>query len=79
MKLPLYDLTPSTQNNWIAPSATVIGEVNLYRYASVWYNAVVRGDINRVNIGSFSVVGENSVLATAPALPTGMPATLKIG
>ncbi len=27
MKLPLYDLEPRTENNWIAPSATVIGEV----------------------------------------------------
>ena len=27
MKLPLYDIEPRTENNWIAPSATVIGEV----------------------------------------------------
>ena len=27
MKLPLYDLEPRTENNWIAPSATIIGEV----------------------------------------------------
>jgi len=79
MKLPLYDLTPRTQNNWIAPSATVIGEVNLFRFATVWYNAVIRGDINRINIGKFTSIGENSVLLTAPSLPTGLPAFLKIG
>ena len=38
MKLPLYDLEPRTENNWIAPSATVIGEVILRRFATVWYN-----------------------------------------
>ena len=27
MKLPLYDIEPRTENNWIAPSATIIGEV----------------------------------------------------
>merc|ERR1719243_346409 len=68
MKLPLYDLEPRTQNNWIAPSATVIGEVTLKRFASVWYNAVIRGDINKVEINQFSSIGENTVLHTAPSL-----------
>ena len=63
----------------MAPSATIIGEVDIRRFASVWYNAVVRGDINRVVIGPFASVGERSVLATAPSLPTGMPARLTIG
>ena len=49
------------------------------RFASVWYNAVIRGDINRVEIGNFSSIGENSVLHTAPSLPTGMLAKLSIG
>lgn len=79
MKLPLYDLEPRTQNNWIAPSATVIGEVNLKRFASVWYNAVIRGDINKVEINQFTSIGENSVLHTAPSLPTGMNAKLTVG
>jgi carbonic anhydrase/acetyltransferase-like protein (isoleucine patch superfamily) len=56
--LPLYDLEPRSENAWIAPNATIgtvqpiitklVGEVIIKRYASVWYNAVVRGDINRV-------------------------------
>jgi len=50
MKLGLYDIEPRTENNWIAPSATIIGEVQLKRFASVWYNAVIRGDINKVEI-----------------------------
>ena len=58
MKLPLYDLEPRTENSWIAPSATLgksipssfilVGEVIVRRWASVWYNSVIRGDINRV-------------------------------
>jgi len=57
----------------------VIGEVQLRRFASVWYNAVIRGDINRVDVGYFTSIGENSVLHTAPSLPTGMNAKLFIG
>ena len=49
------------------------------RFASVWYNAVIRGDINRVEVGGFSSIGENSVLSTAPALPTGMQAKMVVG
>ena len=79
MKLPLYDIEPRTENNWIAPSATVIGEVQIRRFASVWYNAVIRGDINRVDVGHYSSIGENTVLLTAPTLPTGMPANLTVG
>ena len=79
MKLSLYDLEPRTEQNWIAPSATVIGEVQLRRFASVWYNAVVRGDINKVEVNQFASIGENSVLHTAPSLPTGMQAKLTVG
>lgn len=74
MKLPLYDIEPKTENNWIAPNATVIGETHLRRFASVWYNAVIRGDINRIEVGPFTSIGENSVLLTAASLPTGMKA-----
>ena len=79
MKLPLYDIEPRTENNWIAPSATIIGEVQIKRFASIWHNVVIRGDINRVDIRNFACIGENSVLHTAPSLPTGMQAKLWVG
>ena len=78
-KLPLYDLHPKTENNWIAPNATVIGEVTLRRWVSVWYNAVIRGDINGVDINNFTSIGDNTVIHTAASLPTGMPAKVHIG
>lgn len=49
------------------------------RFSSVWYNAVVRGDINRIDIFPYSSIGENTVLHTAPSLPNGMVAHLTIG
>ena len=57
----------------------IVGEVSMKRWSSVWYNSVVRGDINRVDIGSFSSIGDNTVLHTAASLPTGMQAKLTIG
>ena len=40
---------------------------------------MIRGDINRVDVMHFACIGENSVLHTAPSLPTGMKANLHIG
>ena len=79
VRLPLYDLMPRFDNNWVAPNATVVGEVAVHKWASIWYNSVIRGDINRVTIGSFSSIGDNCVVHTAAALPTGMSAAVEIG
>ena len=56
-----------------------MGEVLIRRWASVWYNSVVRGDINAVHIGLFTSIGDNTVIHTAASLPTGMPAKVEIG
>ena len=79
MKLPLYDLEPKLENCWVAPNSTVVGEVRIRRWSSVWYNCVIRGDINRVDIHNFTSIGDNTVILTAAALPTGMPAKVYIG
>ena len=56
-----------------------MGEVIVKKWASIWYNSVVRGDINRVTIGAFTSIGDNCVVHTAAALPTGMSAAVVIG
>ena len=47
---------------FIAPGAVVIGAVTLGEESSVWYTAVLRGDINRITIGAQSNVQDGSVL-----------------
>ena len=45
----LYDLAPKVQlNAYVAPNATVVGQVTIGMESSVWYGAVIRGDINEV-------------------------------
>ncbi len=41
-------------NAFVAPSASVVGDVRIGRESSVWYGAVLRGDINFISIGEFS-------------------------
>jgi carbonic anhydrase/acetyltransferase-like protein (isoleucine patch superfamily) len=47
---------------FVVPTATVIGDVTLGEYASVWYGAVLRGDINRIVIGPRTNVQDCAVI-----------------
>jgi carbonic anhydrase/acetyltransferase-like protein (isoleucine patch superfamily) len=53
------------QGVYIAQGARVIGDVTLGDHSSVWYNAVLRGDINRIVIGHHTNIQDNSVLHLA--------------
>lgn len=50
---------------WIAEDAAVIGEVKMKEFSSIWYNCTVRGDVNRIEIGAYSNIQDNSVLHVA--------------
>lgn len=54
---------------FIAKTATVIGDVTLGAQSSVWYGAVLRGDINRIVVGHHSNVQDNAVLHLADDFP----------
>ena len=57
------------KNVYIAKGAVVIGDVTMGDNSSVWYNAVVRGDINKIVIGEGSNVQDNAVLHLADDFP----------
>src|SRR6186997_1792402 len=50
---------------YIAEGAVVVGDVTLGDHSSVWYNAVLRGDINRIVVGHHSNIQDNAVLHLA--------------
>ena len=52
------------------PSATVIGDVTIEEESSVWYGAVLRGDINRILIGPRSNIQDNAVVHLDTGFPT---------
>lgn len=57
------------KNVYIARGAVVLGDVTLGDDASVWYNAVVRGDINRIVIGRGTNIQDNAVIHLADEFP----------
>jgi len=54
---------------YIARGAVVIGDVTLGDFSSVWYNAVLRGDINRIEIGHHTNIQDNAVIHLADEFP----------
>ena len=46
----------------IAPSATIVGDVTLGEDTSVWYGAVIRGDMGAISIGAGSNIQDNCVI-----------------
>ncbi|KAG8461639.1 hypothetical protein KFE25_001257 [Diacronema lutheri] len=76
----LYEKRPSMAADvFVAPSASVIGDVILNDGVSVWYGAVVRSDVNPVTIGGYTNIQERAVVHAATSTPTGFKANCSIG
>ncbi len=65
--------------SYVAPGAIVVGEVKLGAHASVWFNSVVRGDSDRVEIGEASNVQDNSTVHQDEGQPARIGARVTIG
>lgn len=64
---------------WIAPNASVIGDVHLASQSSVWFGVVIRCDNEPVHIGERSNVQDNSVLHSDPGHPLKIGAGVTVG
>jgi carbonic anhydrase/acetyltransferase-like protein (isoleucine patch superfamily) len=60
---------PANGRAWVAPNATVLGNVTLEEDASVWFNAVLRGDNEPIVVGARSNIQDGCVLHTDPGFP----------
>lgn len=66
-------------DGWVAPGAQVIGDVVLSSEASVWFNAVLRGDNEAIRLGPRSNVQDGAVLHTDMGFPLTIGADCTIG
>lgn len=67
------------EDYFVADNATVIGRVRLGNNASVWFNAVIRGDKDLISIGENSNVQDGAVLHTDPGVPLSVGSNVTIG
>lgn len=56
--------------SFIAPNAIVIGNVQIGKGANIWYNAVIRGDVERIEIGEYTNIQDGAVLHGDSGQPT---------
>jgi carbonic anhydrase/acetyltransferase-like protein (isoleucine patch superfamily) len=70
MLYSLGDLHPKIDEPcYIAPDAAVIGDVHLHADTSIWFGAVLRGDVERITVGRGSNIQDGSVLHCDPGAP----------
>ena len=65
--------------HYIAANASVIGSVRLHTGVSIWFNAVLRGDNDWIDIGEYSNVQDGAVLHTDPGIVLEVGARVTIG
>ncbi|SRR5690554_3501125 len=73
--------TPSIPEDcFIAENATIVGEVVMGKNCSVWFNAVIRGDVNSIEIGNKVNVQDGAIIhATYKVSPTKIGNNVSIG
>ena len=63
MILPVHEIYPQWgENCFIAENATIVGDVVMGRDCSVWFNAVIRGDVNQIRIGNKTNIQDGVVI-----------------
>ncbi|MGZ9073791.1 MAG: gamma carbonic anhydrase family protein, partial [Rhodoplanes sp.] len=83
--MPIYEIDgvrpefPPDGQSWVAGTAVLIGRVRLLSEASVWWNAVLRGDNEWIEVGVRSQVQDNATLHTDPGYPLTIGSDCVIG
>lgn len=78
--LALDGRTPRLHSgSWVAPNASVIGQVTLGERASVWYSATLRADFDPIDIGPGTNVQDGATIHADPGFPVTIGARVTIG
>ena len=67
------------KDSWVAQNATLIGKVIIKKEANIWFNVVLRGDIEPIIIGERTNVQDGSVFHTDPGCPLTLGKNVTIG
>ncbi|PIN15778.1 Dynactin, subunit p25 [Handroanthus impetiginosus] len=73
-KVPLVD-----KDAFVAPSASIVGDVHVGQKSSIWYGCVLRGDVNYISIGTGTNIQDNSLVHVAKSNLSGKVLPTLIG
>lgn len=77
---PVYWPAPDcSKAAFVAPNSTIMGQVLLKEGCSIWYGAVLRGDVERIEIGAHCNVQDGAVLHGDPGQPTVLEDYVTVG
>jgi len=81
MKYALGDHRPQMTGDdcWVAPNATLIGDIIMEKDSSVWFGAVLRGDNEPIRLGEGTNIQDNSVLHADPGFPLTLERHVTVG
>lgn len=75
--IPILGHTPKLADDvFVAPGSRLIGDIEIGAGSSVWYNCVLRGDVNRIRIGARTNIQDGSVIhvdSPKPGSDAGLP------
>lgn len=78
--LPYQDKKPQIGKHvYIAPGAQIIGDISIGEYSSIWFNCVLRGDIEAITIGDRTNIQDLCVIHTNRGQPTVIEDDVSIG
>jgi carbonic anhydrase/acetyltransferase-like protein (isoleucine patch superfamily) len=61
--LPVKGISPRIDEScFVAENATIVGDVAIGKQSSIWFNAVVRGDVNSIRIGEYTNIQDGAVI-----------------
>ena len=67
------------KESWFAPNSVLIGNVTLKKDANVWFNAILRGDVEPIIVGEGSNIQDGSVVHTDPGCPATIGKNVTVG
>jgi carbonic anhydrase/acetyltransferase-like protein (isoleucine patch superfamily) len=79
---PFEDLVPRIHEEaFLAENVCIIGDVEIHRRANIWYNCVLRGDVNKISIGELSNIQDGTIIHVNgdPSHPTVVEDRVTIG
>ncbi|HIK45202.1 MAG TPA: gamma carbonic anhydrase family protein [Leptolyngbyaceae cyanobacterium M65_K2018_010] len=76
---PIWPAPDCSKAAFVAPNATVIGQVVLHQGCSLWYGAVLRGDVERIEVGAYTNVQDGAILHGDPGWPTVLAEAVTVG
>jgi len=79
--LPVKDVYPKiAESCFLADNATVVGDVEIGEHCSIWFNAVIRGDVNTIRIGNHTNIQDGAVIhCTYQTAPTVIGSYVNVG